>query len=507
MSRGRRYDSEPKLNMKKVFAVIIAIVVIIMFIFVIKGILSKGDEKGKISSASYFVAFQDKKWGVINESGEFVIDPSYQEMMVIPNNKVDVFLCTYDVNYETGEYKTKALNSKNEEIFTQYDQIEAISNKDESDNLWYEENVIRVMKDGKYGLINLTGKEVLPIDYEEITAIPGVKNAFKIKKDGKYGVANNEGKIVLAPSYADVTNLGKDNKSGYIVKSENGKFGIVDYSNNVILEAKYDAISNVYGNDTYVVTEAGKIKLIGKDGTDKLTTGFDDIKQVLKSQENGVIFTKSGKYGVMNLQGEITIPAEYESLLEAKTGYLIAKKDGKYGVIDLAKTEKLPFDYTTISYYEKADVYIAEDEQYNANFFNSNFENKLAGILLEFNEEKGCMKVKKDDSTKFYNFKFEEKADTEILSGRTLYVSKKDGKFGFVDKTGKVIVDYQYDDVTEQNAYGFAGIKKDGKWGSIDQKGNVVQEPIYNLDNYLYVDFIGRWHLGFDLNMNYYNKE
>ena len=33
-NRGKRYDTEPKLNMKKVFAVIIAIVVIIMFIFI-----------------------------------------------------------------------------------------------------------------------------------------------------------------------------------------------------------------------------------------------------------------------------------------------------------------------------------------------------------------------------------------------------------------------------------------------------------------------------------------
>ena len=33
MSRGRRYE-EPKLNMKKVFAVILAIVVVVMFISV-----------------------------------------------------------------------------------------------------------------------------------------------------------------------------------------------------------------------------------------------------------------------------------------------------------------------------------------------------------------------------------------------------------------------------------------------------------------------------------------
>ena len=46
MSRGKRYDTEPKLNMKKVFAVIIAIAVIIMFIFIIKKLLVKDKEEG-----------------------------------------------------------------------------------------------------------------------------------------------------------------------------------------------------------------------------------------------------------------------------------------------------------------------------------------------------------------------------------------------------------------------------------------------------------------------------
>ena len=99
-----------------------------------------------------------------------------------------------------------------------------------------------------------------------------------------------------------------------------------------------------------------------------------------------------------------------------------------------------------------------------------------------------------------------EKKITEIQTANTLFKSKKDGKYGFVDKDGKVVVDYQYDDVTEQNQYGYAGIKKDGLWGAIDNKGNVVQEPTYNLEEYLKIDFIGRWHLGKDINMNYYNQ-
>ena len=43
-ARGRRYDTEAKLNKKKVAAVIIAIIVLIMFIIIINSILSKENQ-------------------------------------------------------------------------------------------------------------------------------------------------------------------------------------------------------------------------------------------------------------------------------------------------------------------------------------------------------------------------------------------------------------------------------------------------------------------------------
>ena len=109
MSRkGKRYDTEPKLNYKKVFAVIIAIVVLVMFIFIIKNILSNNTDKARITSDSYFAVYADNKWGVINSLGNEVISPSYEEMIIVPNSKKDVFLCTYDIEETTGEYKNKA---------------------------------------------------------------------------------------------------------------------------------------------------------------------------------------------------------------------------------------------------------------------------------------------------------------------------------------------------------------------------------------------------------------
>ena len=225
-SRGRTYDKEPKLNIKIVIAVILAIVVIVMFVIIIKNIVTSDGDNARISSLSYFVSFENDKWGVIDSNGNNVINPSYEEMIIIPNSKKDVFLVTYDVDYNAGTYSTKALNSKNEEIFTEYNQIEAIQNKDDSNNLWYEQNVLKVQKDNKYGLINLDGKVLQEPQYDEITAVSGIENAFKVKKDNLYGIVDNEGKIILQPEYADIINLGDDNLSGYIIKNQEQKYGI-----------------------------------------------------------------------------------------------------------------------------------------------------------------------------------------------------------------------------------------------------------------------------------------
>ena len=60
----------------------------------------------------------------------------------------------------------------------------------------------------------------------------------------------------------------------------------------------------------------------------------------------------------------------------------------------------------------------------------------------------------------------ERTPNREILKSNTLFLSKKDGKYGYVDKDNVVVVNYIYDDATEQNESGFIAVKKDGKWGA-----------------------------------------
>ena len=227
----------------------------------------------------------------------------------------------------------------------------------------------------------------------------------------------------------------------------------------------------------------------------------------MKSQDNGVIFQKNNKYGVMKTTGEVTLDAKYDELEEAKSEILIYKQNDKCGIIDITGQQKVEPQYTSITYEETADIYVAEKENLEADILDNTFTIKVSGMVLDCNTEAGYIKILENDQTKYYTFHFEEKQEKDIFPNRTLFVSKQNEKYGFIDKEGNVVVDYQYDDVTEQNDYGYAGIKKDSQWGAIDSSGKVIQEPKYNLEDYLLVNFIGKWHLGQDVYMNYYNQE
>ena len=116
MSRGKRYSSEPKLNIKKVIAVIIAILVIVMFVIAIKNLISSDSSSSKLASTTYFLINKNNRWGIIDNNAKIVIEPTYTESIIIPNNKKDIFICTYDTS-DDGTYKTKVINSRNKILF------------------------------------------------------------------------------------------------------------------------------------------------------------------------------------------------------------------------------------------------------------------------------------------------------------------------------------------------------------------------------------------------------
>lgn len=501
-SRGKRYSEPEKLNLKKVFAVFIVIAVIAMFIIGIRKVLTQ-DKTEKITNENYFVSFVNNKYGVINSKGESVIDPSYAELIIIPNKSKDVFICTYDTNYETGEYKSKALNSKGEDIYTEYDGIEVLENYDSKNNVTYNTQVLKAKKQDKYGLITIDGKQILECTYDNIKSLIGNENSIIIEKDGKVGLVDNNGKQVIDVKYKEIKKLNDDYKNGYIVVDENDKYGVVDCINNIVLELNYSMIKPIHENGMYVVKGTDGYNVVDKTGSIVTKKEYQDIKDI---KNDAIIVKENNKYGVIKTTGEQALACSYEDVSFITSENYIVKNNNYYGIMNSSKENILETKYQYINYIKDADILEVSEDGINADILNSKYETKLTGIVSEINTEKGYIKIRINEDYKYYNFKFEEKTNKEIYPNNTLFLDKKDGKYGYINKDGKEVVDYIYDDATEQNNYGYVAVNKDGKWGSIDKNGNIVAQTDVDLTSNVVIDFIGKWHLMKDSNLNCYTK-
>lgn len=507
MARGRRYDDEPRLNIKKVIAFILAVTVIIISVVgVVKLVKQKGAEEKFAITTEYLTIYTDNKWGVINSKGEIVVPATYEDMIIIPNKSKAVFICSYDADYEAGTYKTKVVNEKNETIYSSYSNIEAIDNYDEQGKRWYDSNLLKYKKDGKYGLINIEGKSILSTEYDDIYSLKGVERSIIIEKDGKLGLVNSAtGEIILEAKYDEIEAIGDAYENGYIVKDDSGLYGVIGPDKKVILENKYEGIKNVCGSSTFVEVVGDANNIIDSKGTRVL----ENVGDVSSINGSNIVVKKDDKFGIIGIDGSEKIPFQYDKLTYTFGDNYIGKKDSKYGVINTSNDVKVDFIYDSLAYVSSADFLKATKKGEETRILDRNFNVKITGTISEINTDRGYIRVRTSGGEyKYYNFNFEEKPGKDILTGNTLFLVKKNGKYGYENKKGELIVDYIYDDAMEQNKYGFCSVKKDGKWGCLKSDGAIVVNPSVKLDESLYVDFIGNWHLheAFDLDLNTYTK-
>ena len=502
MSRGKRFDDAQKMiSPKKIIVIILVIAIVFAFVRLISNLLKKEDVKSNsFTEISYFTVYNNGKWGVINSKGDTVIEPEDTEMIIIPNAKKDVFICTYDVDYSAGTYKTKAVNSKKEDLYTTYSNIEAISNFKQDKNIWYESNCLKVQKDDKYGLIDMNGNEILSCVYDKIETIKGIENSLLVQKEGSYGLVNASGNIVIEPQYDQINSVTNDYKNGYIVKNKDGQFGIIGIDKTQILDCKYQEIKQVCGDGYYVAKENDKWLLV-KNSTDE---GKEVVDADIKSINSGyIVAVKNEKYGILDTELNEKVAFDYSYLEYVFGDYYIAKKDDKFGVINSSNEEKIGYEYNSLSYDKKADCLVGtKPDDTNKYLINRSLEPKVT--CSDYTVKDGYIRANVENNYKFYNLKLEERNNREVYPNNTLYANKNEDKYGLENKDGKLVVSNQYEDITDQNEYGFVAVKKDGKWGIIDQYGNVTAETKFELDDISKITFVGKWHSAENVNTTYF---
>lgn len=561
---------------RNVILLVVGIIIVIglitgSFFFFYQKEVKKHYEIEKITDYQYFVGKKDGKYGILNREGDFVIEASYQEIH-IPNPTKDIFICT-------EEDKIVIINQKGEELFTQYDAVEALRLKNISSDLQYEKSVLKYLKDGKYGLINLEGKELTKPIYEEIDTLQYKEGELVVKQEGKIGLININGATLIKNLYDKIEADGfyKEQEgysySGYLVchKTEDGyRYGYLNDEQKLILETEYNELKRVNeienDKDIYLIgARNGKYGVL-KNGQELIAHNYQSISY---DKSNRIfVLEKNKKYGIVTVEGKSILPVEYDQIdmigkyfyakdadnkvtvfdqegkqaeidgnvsylpvaddkyqikmsnVENKTLYAIVKdnktltkneytyisylfgnyfiaceKDGKLGVIDENEAIKIPFQYDSIQKIEGFEMIQVVSNETKITEFYSNALNLITKM-------ENPTIVVKNDIVKISNLKDCNYISTsgQILSNQevhkndTVFAQKQGEKWGIVNQDNSVILDYQYDYISDFNQYGFAGILKDGKWGVANLLGNVILEPTYELRNESEPNFMGPYY-------------
>lgn len=412
---------------------------------------------------------------------------------------------------------------------------------EEIDTLQYKEGELLVKKDEKYGVINIKGTTLVKTKYDTIEADKFYEKDNGYKKAGyivsrkteegyRYGYVNLKGKEIIKTNYNDLYRiLDIDSDDIYIICAENGKYGLIK-NKDLTIENLYQSLVYSESSNTIVAYKGTKRGVISITGENIVSCEYKQIDIIGENiyatdqNENVQVFNSKGEktelnkdeafinvkdtdykiyikttnertnYGIYKNNKKVN-KQDYTYIQYLFDNYFIAcNSDRKIGIIDENEKVIVPFNYTSIQKIENTNMIQAINEDTNITEIYSKDMKKILELKNAKIENRGeYIKLYNDEEVKYITKDEKEAKNTEIFKQNNIFEQKIGDKWGFVDKYNKIVLQAQYEKVTELNQYGFAGIKQDGKWGVINSDGQVIVEPTYEL-NYNEPTFIGEYY-------------
>lgn len=514
--------------MKKVKIVITAItVIIILAIFILVITNNKGTNNyklEKIGKYSYFKLYENEKYGVIDDKGNILINPTYS-VINIPNPTKAVFICYYDYNEETEEYATKVLDDKNVEILTDFEQVLPLTCKITNSNIPFEKSVLKYKENGKYGLIDFEGKRITKAIYDEIESLEYREGCLKVKQNDKYGIININAREIIKPKYDDIKSdqyYSTNNQymdAGFIteVKTEEGyRFGYISKNGKELVKPEYNDISRILEiesvNDIYL--------LFGKNGRygilkNSQTILSNEYEQIEYNKDNNVfIVQKNVKQGVFSAEGNQVLPIEYDNIVcegkkiiaskgesidtynnkgelqdskfdnttqTSNENYLITKIDDKFGVISKNGQTLIESEYENLEYAFSTYFIATQNGKVGVLDINNGKIVEFEYDIIQKIKGKNVLEaiISDTNTIEIYNYTMEKQASMQnaVLYTFDNYIKLlSENDMQYVDNNGNAISNKEIMKTNKLFAY-----TQDGKWGFVDSNNTIVVETKYDL--------------------------
>lgn len=214
-----------------------------------------------------------------------------------------------------------------------------------------------------------------------------------------------------------------------------------------------------------------------------------EIDEASEFSEGLAVVKKDGKYGYIDKEGNLVIDFQYEYANPFSEGLAVVKKNGKNGYIDKSGNIVIDYQYSIAHPFYNGIAIVGDGLYYGG-------INNKKETVVEFKyfvgttvASENLIKINtgsrngvgfiKYDGTVVVEPKYEGAYNFyEGLAG-----AKLNGKWGFIDEKGNVVVDFKYDYIDSFTEDGLARVEIDDNVGDINTKGEVVIPLEYKGDN------------------------
>jgi hypothetical protein len=339
------------------------------------------------------------------------------------------------------------------------------------------ENYVSVTKDQLSGVFSIVEKKLtVPCIYSSVQKLDR-QNSFLIKQSSGSNIVDISNVPMFKKWYEEIRTTSTD----YFIVKQNNRFGVIDNNEKVIVPIEYMEFGDYpYSDGSYLArSKDGKYGFILVDGRITLPFKYDNVRK----GSGNIVSIQGEKCGLVQVNSGAPIEivtCEFDNIIEGSKTFIV-EKDGKFGLLNQFGKQMIATEYESLQsfkdgYYDNFTIYIARK---NKSYYLINEQGKV----ISEGENSEISPLYRKSQSSYYTQKF-----------TYMKVKTKNGKYGIMDKVGKMIVAPQFDDVAgeDDNLMIVKSKGKSGMYSLFGQKQIVPYE--YDLiirSNESYMGFNG----------------
>lgn len=187
-------------------------------------------------------------------------------------------------------------------------------------------------------------------NYDDINLYIVTKKGGKKSSVERSGLFNNKGQLLIGfENKYELIGL-SSYKFGYIKVIKKGKWGYINIKNEIKIPIAYDFLGDIDGSKI-IAAKRNKYGLIDTLQNVIIDFKFDDLSNFSGPQSDNHRYAQveiRNKYGFIDETGKIVIPCKYEFSYSFNNDFAVVKFNGKQGVINIKGETIIPFKYDNI---------------------------------------------------------------------------------------------------------------------------------------------------------------